>query len=297
MLMDEMEQMIRSTFPKDIALECVKAPQLWLVLGDATQLHQVLLNLCVNARDAMPEGGSLRLSAANLELDASYASMLSEATPGPYVVLEVSDTGTGIPPDVLERIFDPFFTTKGVGKGTGLGLSTVHGIVKSHGGLLKVITEPGQGTTFRIYLPAAPDQQAVADAASLAPPPAGHGELVLVVDDEAAITRTACTVLEANGYRVLLAGDATEALVLFTEHAQEVALVLTDIMMPIMSGVLFLRTLRKIKADVPVVASTGLYDQAQLATMKELGIETVLHKPYSSNTLLRTLHGVLLPKS
>ena len=299
LLMDEMEQMIRSTFPKDIVLECVKGPQLWIVLGDATQLHQVLLNLCVNARDAMPEGGTLHLSAFNLDLDDSYASMLSEATPGPYVLLEVSDTGTGIPPEVLERIFDPFFTTKGVGKGTGLGLglSTVHGIVKSHGGLLKVISEPGQGTTFRVYLPAAPDQQAVADAAALAPPPAGHGELVLVVDDEPAITQTARTVLEANGYRVLLAGDATEALVLFTEHAQEVAVVLTDIMMPVMNGVLLLRTLRKLKSSVPVIASTGLSGQDQISSMKALGIETVLHKPYSSNTLLRTLHRVLHPKA
>jgi CheY-like chemotaxis protein len=245
----------------------------------------------------MPEGGTLRLSATNLDLDASYASMLSEATPGPCVLLEVSDTGSGIPPDVLERIFDPFFTTKDVGKGTGLGLSTVHGIVKGHGGLLKVISAPGQGTTFRIYLPAAPDQQAVADAAALAAPPAGHGELVLVVDDEPAITHTARTVLEAHGYRVLLAEDATEALVLFTERAQEVAVVLTDVMMPVMNGVLFLRTLRKLKAGIPVIASTGLCDQAQLSSMKALGIETVLHKPYSSNTLLRTLHSVLHPKA
>ena len=247
----------------------------------------------------MPEGGRLRMSATNLDLDASYASMLSdsEAIPGPYVLLEVSDTGTGIPPEVLERIFDPFFTTKGVGKGTGLGLSTVHGIVKRHGGLLKVTTHPGQGTTFRIYLPAAPDQQAMADAASLAPPPTGHGELVLVLDDEPAITQTARTVLEAHGYRVLAAGDATEALVLFTDHSQEVALVLTDIMMPFMSGVLFLRTLRKIRSSIPVIASTGVCDQAQLSSLRELGVETILQKPYSSSTLLRTLHSVLHPKA
>ncbi|MCX6853127.1 MAG: ATP-binding protein [Verrucomicrobia bacterium] len=299
MLISEMEQMIRSTFPKEVVLECVKSPDLRLVLGDATQIHQVLLNLCVNGRDAMPDGGTLRLSATNLEMDASYASMLSdsEATPGHYVLLEVSDTGTGIPPAVLERIFDPFFTTKGVGKGTGLGLSTVHGIVKSHGGLLKVVTALGKGTTFQIYLPAAPDQVAIADACASEPPPIGHGECVLVVDDELAIANAAREVLEANGYRVLLANNATEALVLFTEHSHAVALVLTDIMMPVMNGVLFLRTLRKINSDLPVIASSGLCNQAQLDTMKSLGVETVLHKPYNSNTLLRTIDGVLHPKA
>ncbi|MGV3659774.1 MAG: PAS domain S-box protein [Prosthecobacter sp.] len=295
MLTTEMEQMIRSTFPKDIAVECVNGPDLWLVLGDATQLHQVLLNLCVNARDAMPAGGRLRLSAANLDIDASYASMLPEITPGPHVLLEVTDTGSGIPPEILERIFDPLFTTKGVGKGTGLGLSTVHGIVKSHGGLLKVITEPGVGTTFRVYLPAPPDQESIAGAAASTPPPKGHGELVLVVDDETTITDAARAVLEAHGYQVLLANDATEALVKLTDSPQEVAIVLTDIMMPTMSGVLFVRTLRKINADIPVIASTGVRDQAQLSILKELGMEAVLHKPYDASTLLRRIHAALHP--
>ncbi len=297
MLITEMEQMIRSTFPKEVVLDCIKGPDLRLVLGDATQIHQVLLNLCVNARDAMPDGGTLRLSATNLDIDASYASMLSEIAPGPHVLLEVSDTGSGIPPEVLERIFDPFFTTKEIGKGTGLGLSTVHGIVKSHGGLLKVVTALGKGTTFQIYLPAAPDQAAITDISASAPAPTGHGECVLVVDDEVAIANAAREVLEANGYRVLLANNATEALVLYTEHSQEVALILTDIMMPVMNGVLFLRTLRKINPDVPVIASTGLCNQAQLDTLKSLGVDTVLHKPYNSNTLLRTIDGVLHAKA
>ena len=297
MLITEMEQMIHSTFPKEVVLECLKGPDLRLVLGDATQIHQVLLNLCVNARDAMPDGGTLRLSATNLDIDASYASMLSDLAPGPHVLLEVSDTGSGIPPEVLERIFDPFFTTKEIGKGTGLGLSTVHGIVKSHGGLLKVVTALGKGTTFQIYLPAAPDQEAIADASASAPAPIGHGECVLVVDDEVAIANAAREVLESNGYRVLLANSATEALVLYTEHSQDVALVLTDIMMPGMNGVLLLRTLRKINPGVPVIASSGLCNQSQLDTMKSLGVDTVLHKPYNSNMLLRTIDGVLHPKA
>ncbi len=292
-VVNEMEQMIRSTFPKDITVECVIAPRLWLVLGDATQLHQVLLNLCVNARDAMPNGGTLRLNAANLDIDASYASTLPESTPGQHVLLEVSDTGSGIPPEILERIFDPFFTTKGVGKGTGLGLSTVHGIVKSHGGFLKVASDLGKGTTFKVYLPVAPDQVAVAAATAPSPPPTGRGELVLVVDDEAAVINAAQTVLEANGYRVMLAADATEALVKFTENSRDIALVLTDIVMPVMDGVLFLRTLRKINPNIPVIASTGHSEQKQVATMRELGIESVLHKPYDAGTLLRTIHAAL----
>ncbi len=294
MLIHEMEKMIRSTFPKDIAIETVMVPDLWLVLGDGTQLHQVLLNLCVNARDAMPNGGQLRLSAANLNIDASFATMLNESTPGPHVLLEVGDTGNGIPPEIIERIFDPFFTTKEVGKGTGLGLSTVHGIVKSHGGLLKVASEPGKGTTFQVYLPAAPDQEAMADSSS-APPPTGNGELVLVLDDEPAISQAAQTLLEANGYRVLLAEDAVKALDMFTLNSHDIAVVLTDIMMPVMSGVLFLRALREIKQNVPVIASTGLGEKAQIAQLRALGVETVLDKPYNPNTLLRAIHGVLHP--
>ncbi len=295
-VVSEVEQMIRSTFPKDITVECVIEPHLWLVLGDATQLHQVLLNLCVNARDAMPNGGTLRLSAANLDIDASYASMLPESAPGQHVLLEMSDTGSGIPPEILERIFDPFFTTKGVGKGTGLGLSTVHGIIKSHGGFLKVASELGKGTTFKVYLPAARDQVAVAGAAASAPPPTGHGELVLVVDDEPAVINAAQTVLVANGYRVLLAADATEALVKFTEKSHDIAIVLTDIVMPVMDGVLFLRTLRQINPNIPVIASTGQSEQKQVAAMRSLGIESVLYKPYNAGTLLRTLHFALHPK-
>lgn len=173
----------------------------------------------------------------------------------------------------------------------------MHGIVKSHGGFLKVVTGLGKGSTFQVYMPAAPVQGAAVDSAVSAPPPTGHGECVLVVDDELAIVNAARSVLEANGYRVLLANNATEALVLYTEHSQEVALVLTDIMMPGMNGVLLLRTLRKINPGVPVIASTGLCNQAQLDTLKLLGVETVLHKPYNSNTLLRTIDGVLHPKA
>ena len=296
-LISEMVKMIGGTFPKDIIVESTIEPDLWMVLGDGTQLHQVLLNLCVNARDAMPDGGRLRLSAANLDIDASYASMLPDATPGPHVLVEVSDTGSGIPPEILERIFDPFFTTKEVGKGTGLGLSTVHGIIKNLGGLLNVISQAGKGTTFQVYLPAAPDQEPVAAAVSLGIPPTGHGELVLVVDDEPAITNAARTVLEAHGYRVLLATNGAEALTLFAQHSNNVAVVLTDVMMPLMNGVNLLRALRKIRQDVPVIASTGLGERAQLDKLEEMGVKTTLRKPYHSGVLLRTIHGLLHPRA
>src|SRR5581483_2695398 len=197
-------------------IESALEPELCPVIGDATQLHQVLLNLCVNARDAMPDGGRLRLRAAKLE---------------------VSDTGPGIPPEILERIFEPFFTTKGVGKGTGLGLSTVHGIVKSHGGFITVKTGRGEGTTFQVYFPASsePDTAEVEPAATTLPN--GKGELVLVVDDEAKVRDVAGIALQSSGYQVLLASDGAEALAMFATSLGKVAVVLTDLNMPFMDGV------------------------------------------------------------
>ncbi|WP_395748760.1 PAS domain S-box protein [Prosthecobacter sp.] len=294
-LIQEIEQMIRSTFPKNIRVETEIEPALRLVQGDATQMHQVLLNLCVNARDAMPNGGGLMLSAANLDIDLSYASMVPEVSPGAYVLLTVGDTGSGIPPEIMERIFDPFFTTKGLGKGTGLGLSTVHGIVKSHGGILKVDSKPGAGTSFHVYLPAAVEQEGAAESEGASAPPSGQGELVLVVDDEPAITSAARSVLEANGYRVLLAGDGIEAIEMFAKNMREIDVVLTDVMMPVMDGVLFVRTLRKLSTEVPVIGSTGVAEKAQMDQMHALHVEHVLCKPYNAATLLRTIHGVLHP--
>jgi CheY-like chemotaxis protein len=288
-------KIMRGTFPKDLTIEATIEPQLHPVIGDATQLHQVLLNLCVNARDAMPDGGKLRLRAANLDLDSSYASMLADATPGLHVLLEVSDTGSGIPPEVLERIFEPFFTTKGLGQGTGLGLSTVLGIVKSHGGFLNVKSEPGKGTTFQVYLPAAVNRGAAPPTASPSDPPTGRGELVLVVDDEIAVCNAARTVLEAHGYRVLLATDGTEALAESAQNSGTISLVLTDIMMPHMDGMVLLRALCKMKPGLPMIASTGLGDKVQLTQLKALGVKSVINKPYSALTLLNAIHEALHP--
>jgi PAS domain S-box-containing protein len=292
----EVVKIIRETFPKNIEIQSVLDPDLWPVLGDATQIHQVLLNLCVNARDAMPEGGEMRLRSNNLDVDPSYASMLPEALPGPHVVVEVSDTGSGITPEVVERIFDPFFTTKGLGKGSGLGLSTVLGIVKSHGGFIQVSTEVGKGTTFQVYLPASPDQETPADTART-DIPMGHGEFVLVVDDEASVRDAARIALETAGYRVLLASDGTDALAVFATNADNVAITLTDLMMPFMDGVALTRVLRVLKPDLPIIASSGLGEKVQLADLKAMNVQAILHKPYGAGTLLRAIDEALHPKA
>ena len=291
MLFTEMVKIMRGTFPKNIAVESDTGPALWHVLGDATQLHQLLLNLCVNARDAMPDGGKLRLSARNLDIDESYASMLPEVGPGSYVLLEVSDTGTGIPPEIIKRIFDPFFTTKEVGRGTGLGLSTAVGIVGSHGGHMDVTSEPGRGTTFHIYLPASRQQEDAANASGAhAKPQKGHGETVLVVDDEEPVRASVRNILETHGYRVLAATDGTEALAVFARHASEIAIVLTDLMMPFMDGVTLIRALRMMSPGVRIIASTGLGEKNRIAELRAMKVETFLSKPYGADALLHTVH-------
>ncbi len=243
----------------------------------------------------MPDGGRLFLQAANLELDASYASMMAEAKPGSYILLQVSDTGGGIPPEIVERIFDPFFTTKGVGKGTGLGLSTVLGIVKSHGGFINVDSQPSKGTTFQIYLPAAENMEGAPAATLHIQPPRGNGELILVVDDEPAIADVARKVLEAHNYQVLLATDGIDALALFAQDPDKTAIVLTDLMMPFLDGVGLIRAIRKMKPGQAVIASTGLGEKQHLDKLKILGIVNILSKPYGAGTLLRTIHDALHP--
>ncbi len=290
----ELAKIMRETFPKDIRVETSTAADLWLVFGDPTQIHQVLLNLCVNARDAMPSGGRLRLKVRNLEVDAHYAAIVSELKPGRYVLVEVQDDGTGIPPEIVDRIFDPFFTTKGVGKGTGLGLSTVLGIVKSHGGAVQVNTEPGKGTTFSVYLPAAPEEAVEGGGASaLELLPHGNGEVILVVDDEATIRGAAKTVLNAHGYQVLTASDGTEALAIFAAQAGRIAAVITDLMMPFMDGIALIRALRKMQPNVPIAASTGLGDKPQLAELRSLGVAPLLNKPYGADALLKVTYELI----
>lgn len=292
-LLKEIEKLANETFPKNIRISSDIPNDLRAVVGDSTQLHQVLLNLCVNARDAMPYGGTLTLAAGNQALDEHYAAMNIEAMPGPYVCLRVEDTGAGMPPEVLERIFDPFFTTKELGKGTGLGLSTTIGIIKSHRGFMRVLSEVGVGTRFHVYLPAQTEPGA-ADAEDLQPGlPCGQGHLILVVDDEASIRKITQQTLQAFGYRVVLASDGAEAVAIYGVRRQEIAAVLTDMMMPVMDGPATIQVLMRIDPEVRIIAASGLNADGMVAKAASVGVKHFIPKPYTAETLLRTLHSLL----
>jgi len=295
-VLQEIEQMIHETFPKAVELQTDSAADLWPVTGDATQLYQVLLNLCVNARDAMPGGGTLSIHLENVVLDEIYAARNSEAKPGPYVVINVMDTGTGIPKEIQDKIFDPFFTTKAPGKGTGLGLSTCYSIVKNHGGFINCYSEVGRGSKFEVYLPA---NTSPAMAASLAKAGAelspGHGELVLVVDDEEAILKVARNTLEFFGYRVLTAFNGAEAVALYRQHQPDIAVVLTDMAMPVMEGSEAIIALQAINPEIRIIGMSGLDSQSSQSKAKgaRRSLKYFIEKPFTTETLLHTLHQVL----
>jgi CheY-like chemotaxis protein len=242
----------------------------------------------------MPRGGTLTITASNLILDAQSAGTSPEAQAGPYVLLQVTDTGVGIPPEMRERIFEPFFTTKELGKGTGIGLATVHTIVKSHGGFVTVDSEVGRGTTFKIHLPADPalrtsDTQHPFNVAL----PRGRDELVLVVDDEASIRDITKQTLEAFGYRAIIASDGAEAVALYAMHAQEIAVVLTDMMMPILDGPAAIQVLMRLNPSVRIIAASGIDSGENVAKAASAGVKDFLLKPYTAETLLTLVREVL----
>lgn len=286
----EIQQIAKETFPKSIEVDCQIPRNLWTVSGDATQLHQVLMNLCVNARDAMSNGGTLTICAENLVVDENYAKMHFDAKVGSYIVVIVADTGMGIRHEILDRIFEPFFTTKELGKGTGLGLSTVIGIVKSHGGFITVCSEVGRGSQFKVYLPA---QEAAETAEEKELElPQGSGELILIIDDEASIRDITKTSLEAYNYKAIIASDGIEAIALYAEHRQEISLVLTDMVMPSMDGLTTIRTLQKINPNVKIIAISGLATSDKVNAAYEVGIKAFLSKPYTAKQLLETINTV-----
>jgi PAS domain S-box-containing protein len=292
-LLHDLEQIVFDTFPRAVEIVTEVAADCNPVVGDVTQLQQVLLNLCVNSRDAMTEGGRLTVSASNLNVDAHYAGMYHGARPGPYVVFQVTDTGSGIPQGIINKIFDPFFTTKAVGKGTGLGLSTVQAIVKSHDGFVHVYSEPGRGTTFKIYLPSADHAAVKSQPATAAELPRGNGELVLIVDDEEPIRHVTKNTLEAFGYRVLVAQDGAEAVALFAQYRDDVALVLTDMMMPILDGAAAILAMRHIRPDVRIIATSGLSSLRELAKGIPDSVKFHLPKPYTADKLLQNVASAL----
>jgi len=294
-LLGEMSNIMRETFPKNIQVSAPVTRGLWPVIGDATQLHQVLMNLCINARDAMPGGGSLELRADNLELDEALAAAHPGARVGPHVRLRVTDTGTGIAPEHLDKIFDPFFTTKARGRGTGLGLSSLIGIVRSHGGFVTVRSTLDQGTEFAVHLPAAPDQVVAPGTNPSVATPVAAGTLVLVVDDEAAIRFIAQQVLQSAGYRVLTASDGRDALAQFRAQGPEISLVVSDMMMPVMDGPALITEIRRLQPDAHVIGMTGAGEEAMLQAIEALHLSLTLTKPFTVDQLLHAVHAALHP--
>ncbi|HEY0943843.1 MAG TPA: PAS domain S-box protein [Opitutaceae bacterium] len=299
----ELEHILRETLPREIEIRLNLAAELSPVIGDATQLHQVLLNLAINARDAMPGGGQLTLAARQVQLDEiRLLHDMSHLKAGRYVALIVADTGTGIPPEVMEHMFEPFFTTKPRGKGTGLGLSTVYGIVRSHGGTVEVNSQLGRGSEFVVLLPAAPKDASVADAAPPTSSPFdGDSRRVLVVDDEESIRLITLHVLQRHGFVVEVAADGVEASERFHANPTRYDAVITDLMMPRRGGRDLIREIRRFTPTLPIIATSGLSDdnaqQADDEALIALGVTTLLRKPYTEAELIAALRNELAPDS
>ena len=289
-LLRDVRQIVRETFPKSIEFRFSTEKDLWLVQGDPTQLHQVVMNLAVNARDAMPHGGRLHLSAENVVLDEVYSGMNQQASPGPYVRIVVNDTGEGISPEIIDRIFEPFFTTKETGKGTGLGLSTTMGLVRSHGGFINVYSEPGRGATFKIYLPASasPHEKKQVELKQTGLP-RGRGQQILVVDDEQSIRDVARRTLERFGYRVMTAEHGAEAVALYAQHGSEIDAVICDMAMPVMDGPATIVAIKAINPRVRLIASSGFTENQGVTKALGIGASQFINKPYTSDQLLTAL--------
>jgi CheY-like chemotaxis protein len=292
-LIKEIVKILRETLPKSIAITYNLPDDLWIISADATQMHQVLMNLCVNARDAMPEGGSISIQAENVLVDENYARLHIEAKPGRFVLITVSDTGPGMSPQIQSRIFEPFFTTKEMTKGTGLGLSTALTIVKSHGGFINVYSEVDKGSQFALYLPALDAPEPIEMAALRTGLPLGNGELILVVDDEESIREITRATLETFGYKVLTASDGSEAVALYADRRNEIAVVLTDMMMPFMDGPAAIRALQKMNPEVKIIAASGLTAGHKPGEGSLAGVKMFLSKPYTAEKLLKALAEML----
>jgi PAS domain S-box-containing protein len=297
-LLTELQKILTQTLPKTIQLKIEIAPDLWVIYADSTQLHQVLMNLCLNARDAMPAGGQLTVTAENVMLVDDASARRHEVPLGTYVLFTVTDTGTGIPPEIRDRIFDPFFTTKDVGKGTGLGLSTSLGIVKSHDGALNVQSIVSHGASFKAYLPAQPAArlpEATEDDSDRTMH--GNNELVLVVDDEPAIRDGVQKTLELFGYRVCTANDGAQAVACYARQKSEIALVLMDMTMPVMDGPAAIHALARMNSEINIIAASGLANAGAIANINSPTVRAFLPKPYTADNLLRTIREVLHSRS
>jgi CheY-like chemotaxis protein len=285
----EVANLMKETLPKNIAIETMVPPELWPVRANPTQLHQVLMNLCLNARDAMPDGGRLSLSAQNREVDASDIGTRPRAKPGPHVCITVSDTGTGIAPEHLSHIFEAFFTTKAQGKGTGLGLSSVLRIVTVHGGFVEVLSEPGKGSTFEIYIPREAHAPGAGSGAVAPAAKAGSGEWILVADDEEPIRIALGQLLERQGYRVLTAANGEEARQLAHQNRSRLRVVITDMMMPVMDGLALVRSLRTLEPRIAIIVMSGIHQRENGVELAGLGVSEILMKPIEGPHLIAAL--------
>ncbi len=292
-IIKDLVRVLKETLPKTIEVRFDISNELWTISADPTQMHQVLMNICINARDAMPVGGTLTINAKNIHIDENYARLNMDAEPGNYVLLSISDTGTGMTPEVVSRIFDPFFTTKEIGKGTGLGLSTTQSIVKGHGGFLNVYSELFKGTRFSIYLPSAESIDEVSSDRSDDAIPRGNDQLIMVVDDEANIRRVTEATLQEFGYRTITVPDGTAALAAFAQMGDEIDVLITDMAMPFMDGETLIRAIKKMGPDVLVVAMSGLFNNEQTSALRNLNVDALLTKPFTAETLLTKLHEIL----
>ena len=295
-LLGDIDNIIRGTFSKNIQVEISVPEDVWAIEGDPTQIHQVLLNLSVNARDAMPNGGTLAISVENCVLDEHYSAMNLQAKAGRYVLINVTDSGSGMPQRIIEKIFEPFFTTKELSKGTGLGLSTVMAIVKSHEGLINVYSELGRGTTFKVYLPAMDNSSKTPVAENSSLLPRGNGQTVLVIDDEASILSITGQTLQAFGYKSLTAVDGADGVAIYAQNVNEIAVVITDMNMPVMNGMAAIRALLRVNPKVKIIAASGLNVNGDAEKLAEMGVTFSLTKPYTAEALLNALHQVLNPR-
>ncbi len=293
-IIEEITSITQHTFPKTIEIVAEISDDLQTIRGNATHLHQVLLNLCVNARDAMSEGGRLSIEAENFTVSEEYACTIFDAKPGQYIKISVIDNGTGMPPHILERIFEPFFTTKEMGRGTGLGLSVMHSIVKSHSGFIDVHSEVGKGSSFVVYLPVHITVAAHEKADEAEEIPGGNNELVLIIDDEESMRILSKEILENYHYRAITAKDGREALTIYAELQSDIKVVITDMMMPEMDGPATIQAIREINQEVPIIAMSGLAtDEQNIVGEVRENIQASIAKPFSAGILLRTINRVI----
>ncbi len=291
-LIKDVVKIAKETFPRSIEIKSRKQEGLHTVIGDPTQLHQVLINLCVNARDALPQGGSITVSANNILISVEKAARM-QAQPGHFVQITVADTGTGIAPELHDKIFEPFFTTKEIGKGTGLGLSTVLAIVRSHGGFLQVESEVSQGSQFHIYLPYSEQMEETSPSNIKLDIPRSNGETILIVEDEPPVRTLLKSILESHGYQVVTAENGAKGLSAYAQKSQEIKAIITDMMMPVMDGPAMIHSLRKISPTVPIIAISGLYETLNIEKATAAGANRFVPKPFTVESILQTLHSVI----